>query len=160
METQTEQVMECAIKYLQTASQHYGKTFKNIEFRFDLIGTNGAQVEYKKRHWIVRFNPRYMISHMPEILAYTVPHEIAHIVAVTVYGKIRPHGPEWRHVMIHVFGVDAHVTHDYTYPYACNCMVHNLEEHTHNQIQSGKKLFECKHCGQPIQPVFTDAIAC
>lgn len=92
-----------------------------------------------------------------EQLNCTLPHEIAHACAFTIFGyDIAPHGYEWRKVM-RWMGVNPERCHDMDmsgvrvrrqqrFAYKCNCGYnHQLSQTLHNKHQSGRYRI-CNNC--------------
>lgn len=99
-----------------------------------------------------------------EMLAETIPHEVSHLVARLLHPKksIRPHGDEWKAVMMNCFGIDrARRTHQLALPqarrvskqflYRCRCdQEHLLTSIRHNRIRRGT-VYQCRSCGQALK---------
>ena len=67
---------------------------------------------------VLLFNPDYYYPNQPDYLFETVGHEMGHLIAARLYGEkaiVRPHGKEWRHVMI-VLGIPPKIYHSYPDP--------------------------------------------
>lgn len=102
---------------------------------------------------------RTLLSHYPQ--AYfdqVIPHEVAHIIVHQLYGRVKPHGYEWRHIMQSVFQCAVEVTHSLdmsvlnkpTWPYKCECAEHALTARRHNAIARGKAKYRCRQCGTAL----------
>ena len=130
----------------------------NPEIAFDLRGRAAGQANYQKDK--IRFNRDLLEKYTDEFVSQTVPHEFAHLVAYTKFGRrIRPHGAEWKSVMI-ALDVKPVRTHSFEvmparrlkrFPYKCNCpgLLHELSTIRHNRIQRGR-LYICKKCGKAL----------
>lgn len=130
----------------------------------------------------LRFNNALLELYGAKFISDTVAHEVAHFVVYEVYSKpahrsnrvgrrgarnakqIKPHGIEWRSVMVDVFDADPSVTHDYKvepaykksqYPFICECpnRVHQLGPTRFKRITEEKAKYVCKACRQQLQPV-------
>ncbi|GAA5194057.1 SprT family zinc-dependent metalloprotease [Ferrimonas gelatinilytica] len=108
----------------------------------------------------LRFNP-VLLSENPEpFLTEVVPHEIAHLLAHTLYGRVRPHGREWQALMTNVFEQPARTRHAFdvssvapkTFPYRCLCQRHALTLRRHNRVQRGQAQYHCRRCQGPLTP--------
>jgi SprT protein len=103
-----------------------------------------------------RYNSELLDRYGDEFVRSIVPHEVAHIVTWAVFGRVKPHGPEWRSVM-EFFGVDPSVTHDFEttparrvrrVPYRCSCGIpHRLTKRAHLRIRRGTVEYRCRSCG-------------
>ncbi|OOY44137.1 hypothetical protein BOW37_10760 [Solemya velum gill symbiont] len=152
-----DKVVEC----LELAANHFDESFTLPEIRFDLHARAAGQFRYGKNLQQLRFNP-YLFSTGFEVnLDTTVPHEVAHYVAFNLFGRVKPHGKEWREVM-KLFGVPAEVTHSQNvkipglrrerrWSYQCDCQQHQLTTRRHNKVVSGKMRYSCRRCGQPLR---------
>lgn len=101
-------VTEC----LHLASAHFGKTFPEIPVKFDLAGTVGGYFcvhtcrTTGKVSQYFRFNRVLARENLNEYLEQICPHEVAHYIALCQWGRdIRPHGVEWKSVMVDVFNL-------------------------------------------------------
>lgn len=124
----------------------------NINLKFPTViyqkrGTTAGTANY--RTWTIDINPVLLVENFEDMLADTVPHEMAHLITDTVYpeahesgpmqrtrsgwkrGKRSVHGSEWQSVM-RVLGVNPSRCHNYdttnartrektSYDYKCNC---------------------------------------
>ncbi len=84
-----------------------------------------------------------------------VPHELAHLLVWKHFGRVAPHGKEWKWMMEAVLGVPARRTHRFeldsvrqnTFPYRCQCQQHQLTVRRHNRVVRGEATYRCVRCG-------------
>lgn len=89
-----------------------------------------------------------------------VPHELAHLLVWKHFGRVSPHGKEWKWMMESVLGVPARRTHQFelesvrpnTFPYRCKCQQHQLTVRRHNRVVRGETTYRCVHCGETLVP--------
>ncbi|MEZ5066647.1 MAG: SprT-like domain-containing protein [bacterium] len=106
---------------------------------------------------VTRYNGDLLVRYGDVFVDRIVPHEVAHIVTWAVFGRVKPHGREWRAVMA-FFGADPSVTHDFeTVParrvrrfrYRCSCSTqHLLVKRAHLRIRRGTAEYRCRRCGE------------
>lgn len=105
----------------------------------------------------VRFN-YYMYQQNPDLFVeQVVPHEIAHLVVFNLYGaNVRPHGAEWKQIMLGLYQIPASRTHAFApeppkkvFDYSCDCQKHQLSVRRHNRIVQGAR-YVCKRCGTTL----------
>lgn len=159
----TAKVIAC----LATASDMFQQPFPYQGIRYDLRGRAAGQLVMNRRAFRsvkpeFRFNKDLLEKYGREFIDQVVPHECAHLVAFSVYGtKIKPHGQEWKSVMMDVYGLDPVVTHQFEvrparnvqqFIYACACdeKEHPLSSIRHNKIVKGKARYVCKTCQQVL----------
>lgn len=127
--------------------------------QFTYRGSTAGRAFYG-RHRIV-LNVQFMECHADDMLSETVPHEIAHLVAVQLYGQRgRGHGLLWRAVARQL-GCKAERCHSYDltglagvqrrWPYGCGCKsrVHRITTTRHNKARAGRK-YRCRICRTSI----------
>lgn len=155
---QRDQVLERTEYFIVSAEHLFSRRFKRIPVHFDLSGTTAGMFKLHGKRCQIRYNPWIFAKYFAENLHDTVPHEVAHYIVYAVYGerRIKPHGPEWRHVM-EEFGIDPAVTFDMclegvpqrrqrTHRYHCGCRVHELSSTRHNRIQRRRGQYQCQVC--------------
>jgi SprT protein len=147
---------------LARAARHYGVSMPDPIVAFDLRGrAAGKALAGDARRALVRYNAALLAAYPEHFIAHTVPHEVAHLVVFRVFGRMRPHGPEWASVMA-FFGVRPERCHNYDvsglatrrlrrYPYRCACRDHQLTSIRHNRIRGGQ-VYLCTHCGVALRP--------
>ncbi len=113
-------------RYLQQAETIYGRSFDDIEVRFDLKGKSAGMYRVKQNNragislstWLssaqvshslercLRFNPWIFAKYPEDSWVNTIPHEVAHYIVDCLYGysskssrRVKPHGKEWQQVM-------------------------------------------------------------
>jgi len=162
-------------KYVDKANQLYGyrmtKPCSYPQVLFNKTGRVAGTANYALAQ--VDFNPALLVKEWDDMIADTVPHEVAHIVTRHVYGSgPEAHGPEWRSVM-HDFGIkEVKRTHSYDvtgikrqvarYEYFCGCeKPHHVVAKQRNKLLRGAR-YKCRKCGlflvekrgdpQPLKP--------
>ena len=156
---QKQQIIERVAELLLQSAQHFDRSFKPIDIRFDLSGRVSGMYVRKHKQRYLRFNPYIFSKYFADSLTSTVPHEVAHYVADMIFGlrNIRPHGREWQAIM-HKLGVEPRVTGNYDldgipvkrqrrFAYVCNCMSHQLTTVRHNRIVKKQARYFCRKCG-------------
>jgi SprT protein len=103
-------VLEC----LTMAQKKWGedKVNKIPDIRYDTVGKAAGQALYNfvDGKCYIRINPVLLNENVDYCINQTVPHEIAHLVAYMVFGRVRPHGIHWEAVM-RTFGKPAKRCH-------------------------------------------------
>lgn len=146
---------------IEKSEIHFTIEIPTVEIRFDLRGQAAGKVTFQKNSTpIIHYNIKLLRENKERFLNQTLPHEVAHVVAHTLYGtKIRPHGPEWQNI-VHLFGAEANRCHDYDtsrsrvrrlqrYSYRCGCGQHQLTSIRHFRILRGQSYY-CRKCKQTL----------
>ncbi len=149
---------------LREAEDWLHASMPHTEIRFDLTGVSAGQARVKGGGGaLIRYNPALLGRHPTDFIRATVAHEVAHVVAFTVYGSdIRPHGREWQSIMYR-FGVEPSRCHHYDvsrlrtrsvhrFTYRCACGTHEISSIRHNRVRSRGTIYLCRRCRQPLQP--------
>ncbi len=116
---------------------------------------------YFRRHRLgwrkneIRLNPVLLLENQREFIDEVVPHELAHLLVWQHFGRVAPHGKEWKWMMESVLGVPARRTHRFelasvrqnTFPYRCRCQQHQLTVRRHNRVVRGEATYRCVRCG-------------
>jgi len=149
------------LETLLLLQSRYPKTNLDIpKWRWTKMGRVAGKAHYIDN--LVELNPDFLTNHLEELINQTLPHEIAHLVSVKVYGQQlgRGHGRFWKSVMyaLSPMGVECRRCHDYSldgvskvhprpYEYVCRCKdkTFNLTANIHNKIQRGQKRI-CVRC--------------
>jgi SprT protein len=138
------------------------KRIPKIDIRFDLTGLTAGQAVILGRKHIIRYNLQMARSQPEVFITETVPHEVAHVVTNVLFGRIKPHGKEWRSIMA-FFGIpeperchnfdmqDVHVRGQRRWPYACDCTTHQLSTTRHYRVLRGTQKYLCRNCGKPLR---------
>ncbi len=151
-------------RYIDLANQVLQVSIPPIEIYFNVSGATWGYFVRRQNQQVIRYNPYLFEKHYQEGLTDTIPHEVAHYVVDCLYAgkRIKPHGPEWRKMMI-LFGVDhPKATHntDLTgiprrrqrrFDYQCGCKVIPLSTTRHYRIQSGRSSYRCGECGEKLR---------
>nr|VXZ92263.1 SprT-like family [Klebsiella pneumoniae] len=103
----------------------------------------------------IRLNPVLLLENQREFIDEVVPHELAHLLVWQHFGRVAPHGKEWKWMMESVLGVPARRTHRFelasvrqnTFPYRCRCQQHQLTVRRHNRVVRGEATYRCVRCG-------------
>jgi len=107
---------------------------------------------------IIKLQPKLFEQNQAYFVSDVIPHELAHLVVYRYFGKVKPHGAEWQHLMTKVFGIAPDVRHRldvtnigiHTFRYQCACDAMLLTAIRHNRIRSGKQQYHCRKCKQAL----------
>lgn len=146
-----EAATNAVLESFNRANQYFETDVEMVSIKFNQRGS-AAGTAYLQRHE-VRFNYDMYLQNPNEFLSTVVPHEIAHIFVYQLFGpKVRPHGKEWKSVMMNVFNLAPNRTHNFdvkapakSFLYLCDCMEHALTIRRHNRILKGAE-YQCRKC--------------
>lgn len=147
---------------LAKANAYFNKTFPPPTISYAVRGVK-AGVAYLQQNEI-RLNPILLAENGEEFIRQVVPHELAHLLVYQQFGRVQPHGKEWKMVMKQVLGVPAETYHCFDttnvqgqrFEYACRCQTHQLSLRRHNAIVRAQRKYLCRHCGGELQAVSFD----
>lgn len=147
---------------IRKAENHFEIAIPLEEIRYDLKGKAAGMAIFPRRgRPYIRYNPHMLSNQTEAFLSQTLPHEVSHLVARSLYGpRIRPHGAEWKAIMA-FYGAQAERCHNYRlsngqirqlrrFSYACKCRQHELTSIRHNRVLKGTR-YLCRSCGEPLR---------
>lgn len=142
------------IKYIQLAENQFGHKISIPSVNFKLRGKTAGKAYLQL--WQIRLNPILFRENPDAFIDEVIPHELAHLLTFQKFGKVRPHGAEWKAIMENVLSSSAKTTHSLdissvqgrTFKYRCQCQVHLLTIRRHNKVISNKARYHCRECKQ------------
>lgn len=144
--------------YLHIANLHFKREFPEPSLIYQQRGTSAGTAWLER--WEIRLNPVLLQENQQAFVDEVVPHELAHLLVWKVFGRVAPHGKEWKWMMETVLGVPARRTHKFettsvrsaTFAYRCQCQQHNLTVRRHNRVVRGEAEYRCVHCSTILKP--------
>tara|TARA_R110001583_G_scaffold42735_1_gene135843 strand:- start:16885 stop:17376 length:492 start_codon:yes stop_codon:yes gene_type:complete len=129
----------------------FDRAFERPIYLFNQRGKAAGTAHLQRN--LIKINPILFNENKEEFFRQVIPHEVAHLITYQLYGKVRPHGKEWQHVMEEVFKRPALTTHQLDikgvigklFTYRCQCHTHQLTIRRHNKVQQGSE-YRCKRC--------------
>ena len=101
---------------MRSLREHLAKANLKLERRYaepTLVyqqrGTSAGTAWLEKNE--IRLNPVLLLENQQEFIDEVVPHELAHLLVWQHFGRVAPHGKEWKWMMENVLGVPARRTH-------------------------------------------------
>lgn len=142
---------------LEKANAYFQTEFSPPTVSYAVRGLK-AGVAYLQRNEI-RFNPVLLTENGQAFVQQVVPHELAHILVFQRFGRVQPHGKEWKMMMEEVLGVPAETYHCFDttnvagkqFAYRCECQTHLLSARRHNAIIKQGRVYLCKRCKKPLE---------
>ncbi|MGS0680468.1 SprT family zinc-dependent metalloprotease [Shewanella sp. 125m-7] len=142
----------------QIAENTLSKRFPRPVISFALRGKSAGTAHLQLNK--LRFNAKLLNDNQQAFLDDVVPHEICHLLAFQLYGRVKPHGLEWQYLMQHLYGRTPRTTHSFdttavegkTYEYHCLCGPIKLSIRRHNKVLRGQTHYRCRKCGHKLHP--------
>ena len=136
----------------------FDRPFKRPDYLFNQYGKSAGTAHLQRN--IIKFNPVLYNQNKTTFVDQVVAHEVAHLITYQHYGKVKPHGKEWQHVMENVFHCPASTTHSLDikdvignqYQYRCACTTHQLTIRRHNKVLKGAD-YVCKNCKSVLKAI-------
>ena len=166
-DTLVQRAEELTLSYLAKGAALFSIPTPAVEIRFDLSGQTAGQARWHHRRstgecysFVIRINRPLLYQNEQDMLYDTVPHEVAHIIAVCAHGRdARGHGYWWQYTM-RAFGLNPSMYHSYSlahaggrnhkrYHYECSCSSHLLSKFAHNSCSHGHPR-TCKKCNTTL----------
>ncbi|CDG86895.1 Protein sprT [Xenorhabdus bovienii str. puntauvense] len=150
-------VMRTLRQKLAQASDYLETTFPEPCVTYRQRGTIAGSA--RLQGWEIRLNPVLLIENQQSFIDEVIPHELAHLLTYHQFGKVAPHGKEWRFVMETVLKVSACRTHQFSvdsvrskiFIYYCRCQQHELTIRQHNKVLRGKSCYLCQQCKERLK---------
>ena len=151
-------VMICLREKLMQANTFLQREYALPNVLYQQRGTAAGTAWLEKNE--IRLNPVLLLENQQAFIDEVVPHELAHILVWKHFGRVPPHGKEWKWMMEVVLGVNARRTHQFavqsvranTFLYHCPCQQHQLTIRRHNRVLRGETQYRCTRCGQQLIP--------
>ena len=139
------------------ASSYFGKNFRFPEINFNQRGKIAGCARLQTNE--LRFNSILLCDNIDTFLEEVVPHEVCHLLAYTLFGKVRPHGDEWQSLMLKLFDLKGQTYHQMdvskvkgkSFNYQCECGPIELGIRRHNKVVKGKQTYICRKCRSPLK---------
>ncbi|GLO59876.1 protein SprT [Vibrio sp. MACH09] len=145
------------IKYIHLAENQLGNKIPVPSVGFKLRGKVAGKAYLQQ--WHIRLNPVLFRENPLAFINEVIPHELAHLLTFQKFGKVRPHGTEWKAMMEDVLSSPAKTTHSFdissvqgrTFEYHCQCQMHALTIRRHNKVRTNKASYHCRQCQQLLK---------
>lgn len=146
-------VMRCLRNNLTLACQRLERDYPEPKILWNQRGTAAGTAWPDNNE--IRLNPVLLLENQQAFMDEVVPHELAHLLVWHHFGRVAPHGKEWKWMMETILNVPARRTHRFameslprkTFPYSCSCQSHQLTVRRHNRVVRGEAEYRCVHCG-------------
>ena len=156
-----QQVLAQVASCYQIAETALGRSLPRPKVMFTLRGKSAGTAHLQENK--LRFNPILLKENLQEFLNHVVAHEVCHLIAYRLYGRVKPHGKEWQSLMINIFGLTPSTTHQLNidsvvgkqYPYQCLCGPVLLSVRRHNKIVRGQTQYQCRRCKTQLKAMPT-----
>ena len=102
-------VMRSLREKLAQANLKLGRNYPEPKLVYQQRGTAAGTAWLES--YEIRLNPVLMLENQQAFIEEVVPHELAHLLVWKHFGRVAPHGKEWKWMMEAVLGVPARRTH-------------------------------------------------
>ncbi len=157
-------VINAVQKCFEQATEHFSRDFRSPLITFSQRGKIAGCARLQVNE--LRFNPVLLEDNLSLFVEEVVPHEVSHLLAYVLYGRVRPHGKEWQGLMLTVFEclpktyhkMDVTKVTGKSFAYHCPCGPVALSIRRHNKVQRGQQEYKCRTCGTKLQAGDEDPI--
>ena len=104
-------VMRSLREKLAQANQALGRSYPEPKLVYQQRGTSAGTAWLQQ--YEIRLNPVLLQENQQAFIDEVVPHELAHLLVWKHFGRVAPHGKEWKWMMESVLGVPARRTHQF-----------------------------------------------
>lgn len=158
---------------LNTSALHsFANIFTQPLLAYNQRGKIAASALLQKN--IININPTLYSQNTDYFLSHIIAHELAHIMVYQLYGlniknglraknrlRVKPHGIEWKKIMVEVFNLPPQVTHTLDVSdvamreiaYKCGCQQVSLSLIRHNRVVNKKQSYVCRKCREILTQV-------
>jgi SprT protein len=98
-------VMRSLRENLAKANLKLGRHYPEPVLVYQQRGTSAGTAWLEKNE--IRLNPVLLLENQQAFIDEVVPHELAHLLVWKHFGRVAPHGKEWKWMMESVLGVPA-----------------------------------------------------
>jgi len=133
-------VMRRLREKLAQANLKLGRNYPEPKLSYTQRGTSAGTAWLES--YEIRLNPVLLLENSEAFIEEVVPHELAHLLVWKHFGRVAPHGKEWKWMMQSV--------RRNTFPYRCKCQEHQLTVRRHNRVVRGEAVYRCVHCGEQL----------
>ena len=149
-------VLRTLREQLALANQKLNRSYPEPKLIYQQRGTAAGTAWLES--YEIRLNPVLLLENQQAFIEEVVPQELAHLLVWKHFGRVAPHGKEWKWMMEGVLGVPARRTHQFelasvrtnTFAYRCGCQQHRLTVRRHNRVLRGEAVYRCLRCGEPL----------
>ncbi len=96
-------VMRSLREKLAQANLKLGRSYPEPKLVYQQRGTSAGTAWLEP--YEIRLNPVLMMENQQAFIDEVVPHELAHLLVWKHFGRVAPHGKEWKWMMESVLGV-------------------------------------------------------
>ncbi|MEG3768093.1 SprT family zinc-dependent metalloprotease [Alteromonas sp. 14N.309.X.WAT.G.H12] len=146
---------QCVTRLYCDAEAYFKKAFPRPTISYRKSGRNaGTAFLHQNR---INLHPILFVENKQAFFDDVIPHEVSHLLAYQLFGRVKPHGPQWQHIMVDVFHVPAKTTHNFdltnvqvnTVMYQCGCGDVPLTLRRHNKVIKGTE-YLCRRCNNTL----------
>lgn len=88
---------------LAQANLKLGRNYPEPKLSYTQRGTSAGTAWLES--YEIRLNPVLLLENSEAFIEEVVPHELAHLLVWKHFGRVAPHGKEWKWMMENVLGV-------------------------------------------------------
>ena len=157
MQVTEQQVNELIEQCITLARQFYNRRFVVPQLHWFHRGTNAGYAKLQSNE--IYLNHVLFAQHPEYYMSDVIPHEIAHLICFTLFGRVKPHGKEWQSIMRHIYQLSPTTKHHLPcehlrrvrqIDYMCQCGIVPLSMIRHNRVLKGLQSYRCKVCGETL----------
>ena len=132
------------------ARRHFAVEFPEPSIVYQQRGTSAGTAWLQS--WEIRLNPVLLLENQQPFIDEVVPHELAHLLVFRQFGRVAPHGREWRWMLLRPRQPHSPFRNrlgaKQNLPYRCGCGQHQLTIRRHNRVLRGESEYRCRRCGE------------